>query len=122
MQQYHIHLFLPTEERLINIKSRSPGLRFFLLLNLPNNIASGILNFISAYSSGGCIGFPPTSLLLRTNSDTFKVTILFSNSIKHELVNFSKVKLLSDNPQKIRLAPNAYRARTKHKKKLTTWR
>jgi hypothetical protein len=92
MHHYHIHLIPPTEERLINIKSRSPGLRFFLLLNLPNNIASGILNFISAYSSGGCIGFPPISLLLRTKSDTFNVTILFSISIKHEFVLFGKEK------------------------------
>jgi hypothetical protein len=48
---------------ILRFKSRSPGFALHLCLTLPNTSVSGTFKQICAYSSGGCTGFSPVSLL-----------------------------------------------------------
>ncbi len=60
-----------------DFKSRSPGLRFILLLALPSHVDQwNLSNFIGDYSSGGCIRFALNSLFI-PSLETFKVKYLF---------------------------------------------
>lgn len=56
-------LTLPPKAVLVSKCIRYPGLHFILEVPFPDNKSSGYVPFVHEYSSGGCCGFSPHSLM-----------------------------------------------------------